>query len=157
MPKGKLNAGLRKYLAAHAKHKKGKGFIGDIWKGIKDVFRESPGEESKFTKYAKRGKKLLDTAAELTGHEGLKKFSKKASDIADTVGSYGKRGVETAEDLGFGRKRKRKTHRKRRGGMINPIASPGPILSMGYGSSGEHHRKTHHRHRGGLSSKLVQL
>ena len=163
----KLNKGLREYLKKKMHHKKGKGFIGDAWKWAKDLFRESPGEESKFSKYAKKAKHLAETVGDITGHEGIKKYTKKAADIADTVGDYGKRGVEMAENVGLGKRRRRKGglanplvkkllglkggRKRKRAGAVGVLSSAPTPLSMGYGKK----HRAHHHIRGGLSSKLI--
>lgn len=102
--------------------KRAKGFLGDAWNWVKDRFKK--GDIGRLAK----------TVGDITGN-------KKISDIGSKVQSVGSKVTKAAESVGFGK--------RKRAGMINPLTSAPPILSMGYG------KRMKHRSRGGLASKLI--
>ena len=102
MPKkGHLNAGLRRWIAQHRRKRRGRGFIGDIWQGVKNLFKPSDSGESNLDKYIKKAKSISSAI----GYEPLERFTKKAADIGERVGRYGKQAVDVGESMGYGRHR----------------------------------------------------
>ena len=113
------------------KKTRGKGVLGDVWNGIKSLFKSG-----NVGKYAKQAANIGSHVGNLLGSNKLSNFAKTVGDVGSRVQDYGRKGTDLAESYGFGKKRGTRV----RGGMVN-AATSFLTPSMGYGSGMRTKRK----------------